>query len=88
MSYCWFYASRKVSLTFLVFVLHRINFWDGVTCRVGSVIPKTTRSTQEYIVNMYVIEKQMLEFEQDLSVSGLCLVVLSVLEKRFLLTKN
>ena len=71
MSYCWFYNSRKVSLSFLVSVPHRINFWDGVTCRLVSVIPKTTRSTQEYNVNMYVIEKQMLEFEQDLSVSGL-----------------
>ena len=72
MSYCWFYASRKVSLNFLVSVSHRINFWDGVTCRVGSVIPKTTRSAQEYNGNMYVIEKQMLESEQDLSVSVLC----------------
>ena len=72
MSYCWFYASRKVTLTFLVFVLHRINFWVGVTCRVGSVIPKTTRSAQEYNVNMYVMEKQMLELEQHWSVSGLC----------------
>jgi hypothetical protein len=57
---CWFYSSRKVSMTFLVFVPHRINFWDGVTCRVGSVIPKSTRTAQEYNVNMRVIEKQML----------------------------
>ena len=75
MSYFWSYASRKVSLTFLVFVPHGTNFWDEVTCRVVSVIHKTTRSAQEYNVNMYVIEKQMLEFEQDLSVSGLYQVV-------------
>jgi len=77
MSYCWFYSyvSRKLSLNFLVIVPHRINCWDGVTCRVGSVIPKATRSAQEYNVNIYVREKQMLEFEQHLRVSGLCPVV-------------
>jgi len=57
MSDCWFYASRTVSLTFLFFVPHRVNFWDGVTCRVGFVIPKATTSAQGYNVNMYVIEK-------------------------------
>jgi len=75
MSFCWFYASRKVSLNSLVFVPHRINFWDGVTCRVDSVILKATRSAQEYKVNIYVIEKRKLEFEEHLSVSGLCPVV-------------
>ena len=75
MSYFWFYASRKVSLNFLHFVPHRINCWDGVTCKIGSVIPKATRSAQEYNVNKYVRQKQMLEFEQHLSVSVLCPVV-------------
>jgi hypothetical protein len=71
MFYFWLYASRKVSLNFLVFVPHRFNCWDGVTCRIGSVIPKATRSDQEYNVNIYVTEKRMLDFEQHLSV---CLV--------------
>ena len=75
MSDCWFYASRLVSLNFLFFVPHRTDFWDGVTCRVGFVIPKGTRAAQECDVNMNVIEKQMLEFEQHMSVSGLCPVV-------------
>jgi hypothetical protein len=57
MFYCWFYASRKVSLNFLVFVPHRTNFWVGVTCRVGSVVPKTTRSAPEYNINVYVIRE-------------------------------
>jgi hypothetical protein len=64
MSDCWFYASRTVSRNFLFFVPHRVNFWGGVTCRVGFVIPKATRSAQGYNVNMYLIEKQILELEQ------------------------
>jgi hypothetical protein len=75
MSDCWFYASRLVSLNFLFFVPHRTDFWDGVTCRVGFVIPKGIRAAQGYDVNMNVIEKQMLEFEQHLNVAGLCPVV-------------
>jgi hypothetical protein len=68
-----YFQKGKIDLPCLCLLQNQ--FLGGVTCKLGSVIHKTTRSAKEYNVNMSVIEKQMLHLELHWSVSGICPVV-------------